>query len=112
MQKIPISLIIDDPAPVVSVYHAHSASRFTKDGRPILEFVPNSFLDTFCDIVQRHGIRGKFSVVPMPGNKGDILTGLDGVDAAQVTQWLDTVKALGRAGSGRPLRGLHPRHHR
>ena len=93
MQKVPISLIVDDPAPVVSVYHAHSASPVTKDGRPILEFVPNSFLDTFCDIVQRHGIRGKFSVVPMPGNKGDILHGLDGVDPTLITRWLDTVKS-------------------
>ena len=93
MPKVPISLIIDDPAPVVSVYHSHSKSPVTKDGRPILEFVPNAFLDTFCDIVQRHGIRGKFSVVPMPGNRGDILNGLEGVDPALVTQWLDTVKS-------------------
>lgn len=92
MEKVPISLIIDDPAPIVSVYHDHATSSVTRDGRPILEFVPISFLDTFCDIVSRHGIRGKFSVVPMPGNRGDILTGLEGVANSDIARWLDTVK--------------------
>lgn len=92
MKKVPISLIIDDPAPVVSVYHDHSSSPVTKDGRPILEFVPNALLDAFCDVAQRHGIKGKFSVVPMPGNRGDILNGLQGTDPAEVACWLDTVK--------------------
>ena len=69
MKKIPISLIIDDPSPVVSGYHAHHDTGFTRDGRPILEYVPNELFFTFCEIVRRHGLKGKFSVVPMPGNR-------------------------------------------
>ena len=92
MKKIPISLIIDDPAPVISVYHEHAKSRTTKDGRPLIPTFPNTMLLDFCDIIERHGMKGKFSVVPMPGNKGDIVRGLDGVDQRVVDEWLDIVK--------------------
>jgi len=93
MRKVPISLIIDDPAPVISVYHEHANSYYTKDGRPIIPAFPNSLLNKFCDIIERHGIKGKFSVVPMPGNKGDIISGLDGVSRESLDEWLDTVKS-------------------
>ena len=48
MKKVPISLIIDDPAPRVFVYYEHADSRFTADGRPLVDNVPNSFLQDFC----------------------------------------------------------------
>ena len=92
MNKVPISLIIDDPAPVVSVYHEHARSRTTKDGRPLIPTFKNSMLLDFCDIIERRGIKGKFSVVPMPGNKGDIVNGLEGVDRAELDEWLDVVR--------------------
>jgi len=91
-KKVPISLIVDDPAPVVSVYHAHSDTGMTKDGRPLIPHVSNDFLRSFCDITERHGIKGKFSVVPMPGNQGDIVNGIHGVDNSQVEEWLCMVK--------------------
>lgn len=93
MKKVPISLIIDDPAPAVSVFYSHSENGHLRDGRPMPETFPNSFLDKFCDIVERHGLMGKFSIVPMPGNRGDIINGLDCADDAQIKEWLDTVKA-------------------
>ena len=94
MKKVPICLNIDDPAPVVSVYHDHypDPARLTADGRPVLEYVPNALLEEFCRIVQKHGLRGKYSVVPMPGNRGDILHGLEGVAQEQVQQWLELAK--------------------
>ena len=92
MKKIPISLIIDDPAPVISVYHEHADSPFTKDGRPLVPTFPNELLDRFCDITARWGIRGKFSVIPMPGNKGDIVRGLAGAAQEDVDAWLNTVR--------------------
>jgi len=92
MNKIPVSLIIDDPAPGAAVYHDHHKTGFTDDGRPVLEYVSNSFLYTFCDIVERRGIRGKFSVVPMPGNRGDIVRGLRGVSDGVREEWLELVK--------------------
>ena len=91
--KIPISLIIDDPAPVISVYKEHAEKSVTQDGRPLVSTYPNELLFRFCDVVEKHGIKGKFSVVPMPGNKGDIVHGIKGIPQAEVDRWLDTVKA-------------------
>ena len=92
MAKIPISLIIDDAAPRVFVYYEHADARFTKDGRPLVDNVPNQFLDDFCDMVKRYGIRGKFSVVPMPGGRGDIVHGIDGFAMSEIREWIDTVR--------------------
>jgi len=92
MAKIPISLIIDDPAPRVFVYYEHADSRFTKDGRPLVDEVPNAFLDAFCEVIEKRGIRGKFSVVPMPGGRGDIVSGIPGFDKAEVDEWIRTVR--------------------
>lgn len=90
--KTPISLIIDDPAPIISVYHEHARSRTTADGRPIIPTFSNELLFKFCSVVKARGIKGKFSVVPMPGNKGDIVNGLEGVSDSELKEWLDTVK--------------------
>ena len=92
MKKVPICLIVDDPAPVYSVYAAHADSPFTADGRPLLETYPNDLLFRFCDVIEKRGIKGKFSVVPMPANKGHILNGLENADQAQVDEWLDCVR--------------------
>lgn len=90
--KTPISLIIDDPAPVISVYYEHARSPKTADGRDLVPTFPNAMLLEFCDIIETYDIRGKFSVVPMPGNKGSIVTGLDGIPQNDVDEWLDIVK--------------------
>lgn len=101
--KRPISIIIDDPAPVISTFYESGMSgtsnfpsnklhHATKDGRPLLKTFSNDFLFKFCDIIEKWDIRGKFSVVPMPGNKGDIVNGLDGIDQEEVSQWLRVVK--------------------
>ena len=92
MKKIPVTLIIDDPAPVISVYYTHCSPQITKDGRPMIRNVPNSMLFDFCDVIERHGIKGKYSVVPMPGNEGDIINGINGVDKKDMDEWIDTVK--------------------
>lgn len=93
MKKVPISMIVDDPTPVLSVYYTHHDPHFTDDGRPLLEYYSNDFLYKFCDIIEKYGMKGKFTVVPMPGNRGDIVNGIEGVDPEEAKQWLDTVKA-------------------
>ena len=50
----------------------------------------DSLLD-FCEVMERHGIKGKFSVVPMPGNQGDIINGLKGVSKEELEA--ETAKA-------------------
>lgn len=101
--KRPISLIIDDPAPVISTFYESGVSgtsnfphnklrHETKDGRPLLKTFSNDFLYQFCDIIENRGIKGKFTVVPMPGNKGDIVNGVTGADPEEVSEWLSVVK--------------------
>ncbi len=90
--KVPVSLIIDDPAPIISVYYEHAGTTLTNDGRPLVPTYPNELLFKFIDIVEKRGIKGKFSVIPMPGNKGDIINGLEGVDKKDMDEWLTAVK--------------------
>ena len=92
MDKLPVSLIIDDPAPRVFVYYEHAEKRTTEDGRPLLNEVPNQFLLDFCNVAERFGLRGKFSVVPMPGGRGDIVNGIPGFPLEEIREWLDTVR--------------------
>ena len=90
MFKTPISLIIDDSAPMVHVYRVHAES--TKDGRPLADIVPNAFLDKFCALVAQYAIKGKFSIVPAPAGAGDIVNGIPGYAMSDIKYWLDTVK--------------------
>lgn len=92
MQKVPMSLLIDDGAPGISVYYTHAKSLFTEDGRPLEKNVPNDFLEDFCDVTERFGIKGKLSVVPMPGGMGDVAQGIQGYPFEDTLQWLDTLR--------------------
>ena len=101
--KIPISLTIDDPAPVLNPFYLSAISGTTnyehaklrcetKDGRPLVKKFPTSLLHSFCETIEQHGIKGKFSVVPMVGNCGDILSGFVGVTEDELSDWINTVK--------------------
>ena len=94
---IPISLIVDDSCPLIHVYRfhkeeVHGSVPYTSDGRLLLDIIPNEFLDRFCDVVEAHNISGKFSIIPAPAGRGDILSGIEGYDPAITHEWLDTVK--------------------
>ncbi len=97
MQKAPIALLIDDSCPLIHVYRrhwedVHHHAPVTTDGRPLLDIIPNSFLDRFCDVAERHGMAGKFSIVPAPANQGDIVRGIAGFDPRLTRDWLDTAR--------------------
>ncbi len=96
-EPTPITLLVDDSCPLVHVFRAHwvdvhGRPPATADGRPLLETVPNGFLDRFCDVVERHGLAGKFSIVPMPAGLGDIVHGIAGHDPRLTREWLDTAR--------------------
>ncbi len=100
--KIPITLLVDDSCPLIHVYRnhwvdVHGRLPQTEDGRPLLEFTPNAFLDRFCAVVERWEMAGKFSIVPAPGGLGDIVHGIEGFDPGLTREWLDT--ALARLGA-------------
>jgi len=97
-KRIPITLLVDDSCPLIHVYRnhwvdVHKRAPLTDDGRPLLEIVPNAFLDRFCDVVERHGIAGKFSIVPAPAGLGDVVQGIAGFDPSLTRAWLDTAQA-------------------
>jgi len=95
--RVPIALLIDDSCPLVHVYRyhwedVHKKAPMTDDGRPLLDVVPNEFLERFCDVVQRHGMAGKFSIVPAPAGLGDIVRGIEGFDPQLTRDWLTTAQ--------------------
>lgn len=94
MKKTPITLMIDDGAPRISVYYQHARQLVTADGRPLDPQVPNQFLFDFCRVAEKYGIKGKLSVVPMPGGKGDVAHSIQGFPDEEIRQWMDTVRTV------------------
>jgi hypothetical protein len=95
---IPITLLVDDSCPLVHVYRyhwedVHKRAPTTAYDTPLLDSVPNAFLDRFCDVVERHGMAGKFSIIPSPAGLGDVVSGIPGFDPALTQAWLATVQA-------------------
>jgi hypothetical protein len=92
----PITLLVDDSCPLVHVFRCHWEDVHhkppqTADGRPLLDRIPNEFLDRFCDVVERREMAGKFSIVPAPGGLGNVVRGIAG-DPAATQAWLDTAQ--------------------
>jgi hypothetical protein len=92
----PISLIVDDPCPLVHVYryqceHRPKPNVVSGAARTLEETVPSSFLDELCDVVDETGLRGKFSIVPAPAWRGDVVRGING-DPAATRAWLETAR--------------------
>jgi hypothetical protein len=93
---IPISLIVDDPCPILQVYHYQCLHRpvpspVTRAGKAVERTIPTSFLERFCDTVEQTGLRGKFSIIPAPAWRGDVVKGVDG-DLPGTRAWLDVAR--------------------
>ena len=92
MKKLPITFIIDDSTPFVMTPYTNREPKFTADGRPLIRFSPLQMVYDFADIIDRQKMKGKFSVIPMAGNEGDIFNGFRDVDQAGVDEWLDCAR--------------------
>lgn len=97
MALTPLTLLVDDSCPLVHVLREHLIAvdrrpPVTADGRSLVDIVPNAFLDRFCDVAQRCGIAGKFSIVPAPASRGDVVGGIAGHDPALTREWLTTAR--------------------
>lgn len=92
MERLPIALIIDDPMPCINpLYYFHL--QVSKIAEPAHErTIPVSFLEQFIEVVESHGVRGDFSVIPYPAGLGSIAEGLEGFDDAELDQWLGLVR--------------------
>lgn len=89
--KKTISLIVDDPMPHHHFYYLQYPDRVTAKGDSIVPTVPPQFLTAFCEVVERYGIKGKYSIVPCPAGLGSVAEGIDGVEPALLSDWLHTV---------------------
>lgn len=96
--SLPITLLIDDPAPLINVYWWHAARRVGTDqptqqsGEPVAREIPLDFLHQFVDVVEHWGVRGKFTVLPYPAGLGPIDQGWPGCDQQALEAWLDQVR--------------------
>src|SRR5512136_795520 len=87
-KSIPLTLIIDDPAPCINVYWWHVEERqktgkpTAKSGEPIVRDVPVTFAAELAEVLLRRGIKGKLSVLPYPAGLGSIAQGLQGYSQA------------------------------
>ena len=85
MAKTPISLIIDDGSPV-NLYYFHDLMREHE------LIVPIEHVQRFASICEKHGVRGKFSVVPMPAGLGRLDKGLSHCPLEHVKKFNETVR--------------------
>ncbi len=97
---IPMSLIIDDGAPLINVYWWHAAEAqktdkpAQKSGEPVVKDVAPDFIEDYARVISRHGIRGKFSVLPYPAGLGKLTEGWPGCDMRALKAWVRTVRAM------------------
>lgn len=96
--SIPITLLVDDPAPLINVYWWHAAetqeseSPTLASGEVVARSIPVDFLRQFTEIISHRGIKGKFSVLPYPAGLGAITDGWAGCDQGELNAWLDLTR--------------------
>ena len=83
---IPIALLVDDGAPV-NLMHFHDPPY------PHDLLMPNSLARDFAGLCDRYGVRGKFSVLPMPGGLGAIDETLNRMPPRHLERFLEIVRA-------------------
>jgi hypothetical protein len=64
----------------------------TSDDMPVE--IPESFARKFGEWCAEHGVKGKFSFVPMPGGLGTIDLGLPGFSRARLDSWIEAAKEV------------------
>ena len=83
--SVAVSLIIDDGAPINPMY-------FLRPWEESEFLIPNDFVRRFDKVVRRYGIKGKYSVMPMPSMLGRIDQKLSYVPQAHLKEFLKIVR--------------------
>ncbi|MBU0716149.1 MAG: hypothetical protein KJ964_12405 [Verrucomicrobia bacterium] len=83
--RLPISLIIDDGACVNPAYWLHPEQKHKF-------LIPNAFTRAFADLCQQYGVKGKFSVMPMPSGLGRLDSQLNYVPPHHLQGFLSIVR--------------------
>ena len=86
--RVPISLIVDDPAPCINPlwYFRHQVDSQVEPVYP--RTIPLSFMEAWCQWVSDAGVRGDFTILPYPAGLGRIDQRLDGYDTDELKTWL------------------------
>jgi len=83
--KIPVTLILDDGAPINIMYWSQPSKRH-------VHLVPNTFTRAYGETCAAHGVKGKFSVLPMPCGLGRIDRSLNYVPDGHLHGFLEAVR--------------------
>lgn len=83
--RLPISLIIDDGAPINTMFWHDTAREHTL-------LVPAAFTRGFADLCKGYGVKGKFSVLPIPAGMGRIDEQLARVPPRHLAEFLEIVR--------------------
>ncbi len=93
LNKVPLSLIIDDSAPLVNVNYFWLRDRIAQTGQyqrwedvPVV--TPEFFTREFAEWCAENGVKGKFSVIPCPAAIGRIDEGFPLFTREQLSSWL------------------------
>ena len=99
LDRVPISLIIDDSTVLVNLNYYFMRDRNIADGEnrrwedvPVAH--PESFTREWAEFCLAAGVKGKFSIVPCPGAVGRIDEGLPMFSQAQQDSWLAMCKEV------------------
>jgi len=99
LDRIPLSLIIDDSTVLVNANYFWMRDRNPVDGEnrrwedvPVVH--PESFTREWAELCLEHGVRGKFSVIPCPAAIGRIDQGLPLFSRDQQESWLQMCREL------------------
>lgn len=82
---VPATLILDDGAPVNIMY-------WCRPGERTVHLVPNAFTRAYGEICASHGVRGKFSVLPMPCGLGRLDRGLNYVPDGHLQGFIEATR--------------------
>ena len=82
---VPASLLIDDGAPV-------NLMRWHCPWENHERLIPNKLLRDFSALCEAYGVRGKFSVLPMPAALGRIDRRPNGVSPAHLRGFLEIIR--------------------
>ncbi len=99
LDRVPLSLIIDDSTVLVNLNYFWMRDRVPVDGQerrwqdvPVVH--PEAFTREFAEFCLQEGVRGKFSIVPCPAALGRIDQGLPMFSRQQQESWLHMCREL------------------
>ena len=92
--RVPVSMILDDSCPVVNLSHFWIRLQYNRLTNDMPVEIPAAFVRKFGEWCAEHGVRGKFSYVPMPGGLGTIDLGLPGFPKSKVDEWIKVTKQV------------------